>query len=130
MELADELIDLVLIGRKRATAGSVGSYEREGVALPAVGDEWIAADGRGVPRALIRTVEIRIGSLSSVDDAFAWDEGEGDRSRGDWLRAHTAFFERYHRALDIPFHPDIEVVFERFEVPYAEPLDTEPGDCP
>ncbi|MDH3678660.1 MAG: ASCH domain-containing protein [Acidimicrobiia bacterium] len=121
VELADELIDLVINGPKRATAGSIGSYEADGTGVPNAGDEWIAADGRGAPRAVIRATEVRIGPLSSVDDAFAWDEGEGDRSRDYWLRAHTEFFERYHAALGIPFHPDIDVAFERFEVAYSEP---------
>jgi uncharacterized protein YhfF len=126
VELADELIDLVLGGQKRATAGSLAEYESEGVALPQAGDRWIACDGRGLPRAVIETIEVRVGPLSSVDDQFAWDEGEGDRTRADWLRNHTAYFTRTHASLGIPFHPDIPVAFERFEVAYQEP-DQEPG---
>ncbi len=121
VELADELIALVLEGRKRATAASVADYEAEGVPLPEVGDRWIACDGRGRPLAVIRTTEVRVGPLSSVDDQFAWDEGEGDRTRGGWLRAHTAYFRRSHARLGVGFGPDIAVVFERFDVPYAEP---------
>ena len=121
VELADELIELVLRGQKRATAGSVAEYEAEGVALPEVGDRWIACDGRGRPRAVIETTEVRVGPLSSVDEKFAWDEGEGDRTRADWLRGHTAYFNRTHTALGIPFHPDIPVAFERFDVVYQEP---------
>lgn len=120
VELADELIELVLRGQKRATAGSLAEYEREGVALPEVGDRWIACDGRGRPRAVIETTEMRVGPLSSVDEQFAWDEGEGDRTRADWLINHTAYFTRTHRALGIPFHPDIPVAFERFDVVYQE----------
>ncbi len=119
-ELADELIALVLEGRKRATAGSVAEYEAEGEKLPEAGDRWIVCDGRFRPRAVIRTREVRVGPLSSVDDAFAWDEGEGDRTRASWLRDHTAYFTRAHARLGIPFHPDIPVVFERFEVLYQE----------
>jgi uncharacterized protein YhfF len=61
---------------------------------------------------------VRVGPLSSVDDQFAWDEGEGDRTRADWLEGHTTYFKRSHAAAGIPFHPDIPVVFERFEVLY------------
>lgn len=120
VELADRLIDLVLEGRKRATAGSLAEFEAEGAAIPAVGDRWIACDGRGLPRAVIRTTDVRIGPMSSVDDQFAWDEGEGDRTRDDWLRGHTSYFTRTHAALGIPFDGEIPVVFERFEVPYQE----------
>lgn len=120
VELADELIDLVMAGTKRATAGSVAEFEADGTPLPTVGDLWIACDGSGRPRVVIETTEVRVGPLSSVDDAFAWDEGEGDRTRADWLRSHTDFFSRTHRAAGLPFHADIPVIFERFAVVYQE----------
>lgn len=119
--MADELLELVINGPKRATAGAMIEYEIEGLATPAPGDRWIACSGSGAPRAVVRTTEVRIGPLSSVDDAFAWDEGEGDRTRDDWLRGHTAFFVRRFGDLGETFHPDIDVCFERFDVPYTEP---------
>jgi uncharacterized protein YhfF len=119
-ELADELLDLVLHGPKRATAGSVAAFEQAGEPLPMVGDLWIAADSFGRPRAVLRTTEVRTGPLSTVDDAFAWDEGEGDRSRATWLRDHEAFFRRQLPTLGIEFDPDMLTVFERFEVVYVE----------
>lgn len=120
IELADKLIALVIDGPKRATAGSVAEYEADDCPLPEVGDEWIACDGHLVPRAVLLVTDVRVGPLSSVDDAFAWDEGEGERTRADWLRAHTAYFTRSHAALGIEFHEDIPVVFERFDVVYVE----------
>lgn len=126
VELADELLELILIGRKRATAGSIADYELEGVAIPKAGDRWIACDGRGVPRIVIETTEVRIGPLSSVDEKFAWDEGEGDRTRDDWLRGHTEYFRRTHAEAGLEFHPEIPVAFERFDVVYQEPA-TEHG---
>ncbi len=116
VELADSLIDLVIHADKRATAGSALEYELAGVPVPSVGDCWIACDGRGRPRAVLQTTDVRVGPLSSVDDQFAWDEGEGDRSRDFWLRSHTEFFSRTHAEHGAAFHPDIPVVFERFEV--------------
>lgn len=119
-ELADELLELVLHGPKRATAGAVAHYEHDGEALPQVGDLSVVTDFAGTPRALLRTTDVRIGPLSSVDDAFAWDEGEGDRTRADWLRAHTAFFERVLPPLGIPFDTDLPTIFQRFELLYGE----------
>ena len=82
---------------------------------------WIATDGSMRPRALLETTDARIGPLSSVDEAFAWDEGEGDRTREDWLDAHTRYFSRTLPGAGLTFHPDILVVFERFTVRYQEP---------
>jgi uncharacterized protein YhfF len=116
VELADELIELVVHGPKRATAGALVDYEREGVPVPTPGDLWIATDGAGRARALLSTTEVRVGPLSSVDEAFAWDEGEGDRTRASWLADHERFFRRYLPAIGEQFHPDMPTVFERFEV--------------
>lgn len=121
VELADELIELVLHGPKRATAGALVEHEASGDPLPVVGDRWIACDGRGMPRAVLRTSDVRVGPLSSVDEAFAWDEGEGDRTRTDWLRMHSAYFERALPAKGESYHDEIETVFERFELEYTEP---------
>ena len=71
-------------------------------------------------RAILRTTDVRIGPLSSVDDQFAWDEGEGDRTRTDWLRMHTEFFTKSHARIGAEMHPDIAVVFERFEVVHTD----------
>lgn len=120
--LANELIALVLDGPKRATAGSLAEYEAESVAVPRVGDEWIALDGAALPRAVLRTTDVRVGPLSSVDEAFAWDEGEDDRTLASWLRGHTAYFTRVYEQLGLEFGPDIDVVFERFELVYREPV--------
>lgn len=120
VELADELIELVVSGPKRATAGAIADYEAANEALPAVGDLSIVTDGSMRPRALLEITEVRIGPLSSVDEAFAFDEGEGDRSLEWWLDAHTWFFRRSYERLGLEFHPDIPVVFERFVVQYSE----------
>jgi uncharacterized protein YhfF len=63
---------------------------------------------------------VRIGPLSSVDDSFAWDEGEGERTRQSWLRDHEEFFRRQHLDGGATFDPDMPIVFERFEVLYTE----------
>ena len=118
VELADELIELVVHGPKRATAGALVDYQ--GAELPQPGTMWIATDGAGRPRAVLRTTEVRVGPLSSVDEAFAWDEGEGDRTRVDWLEGHERFFRRYLPTIGVDFDPDMATVFERFEVLFAE----------
>ncbi len=118
VELADELIQLVVDGTKRATAGSVAEMEAEGEPLPEIGDLYIIMDGSMEPRLVLETTDTRVGPLSSVDDQFAWDEGEGDRSRDYWLKAHHWFFRRSFKRLGLEFHDDIPVSFERFDVVY------------
>lgn len=113
--MADELADLVLAGTKRATAGALVDYAEQGSA-PAVGDLAVVVRGDGSPAAVVRTTEVRTGPLSSVDDAFAWDEGEGERTRDWWVAGHRAFFRRWFAATGKPADEDPELVFERFEL--------------
>lgn len=121
VELADELLALIVDGPKRASASSYDEYELDGEPLPTVGGLSIATDGAGRPRAVLLTTDVRVGPLSSVDDAFAWDEGEGDRTRVSWLADHHEFFERWLPEVGLVFSPDMPTVFERFDVVYVEP---------
>jgi uncharacterized protein YhfF len=93
--LADELIDLVLAGTERATAALVADFVHEGEPLPRVGGHRVACDGDG------------------VDDAFARDEGEDDRTRAGRLRGHLRDFTRTLAARGEPWADDLEVVSER-----------------
>jgi uncharacterized protein YhfF len=120
VELADELIALVVDGPKRATAGSYDEYLAEGSPVPTVGTWSIALDGSSRPRAVLLTTDVRIGALSSVDDQFAWDEGEGDRTRAFWLAAHQGYFRRVLPELGLTYTDDMPTVFERFDVRYTE----------
>ncbi len=120
--LADELVALVTHGPKRATAGLVAAYAHDGDPLGRVGSHWVACDGSGQPRAVLRTTELRVGPLSSVDERFAWDEGEGDRSLASWLDAHGRFFRRECERIGIAFSDDLEVCFERFGVVWPPEL--------
>ena len=78
-------------------------------------------DGDGHPRLIWRTIEITIKPLSEVDEAFAWDEGEGDRTREWWLHAHRRYFARQASREGFEFNDHALAVFERFEVVW--PLD-------
>ncbi len=114
--LADELVGLVLRGTKRATAELVSTFERDGEPLPEVGAHSVVCDGRDLPVCVLRTTEVVVAPLSAVDEAFARDEGEGDRTRAGWWAAHERYFTRTLAARGEPFDPDAPTVFERFEL--------------
>lgn len=120
--LADELLGLVLHGPKRATAALVSDFVHAGEPLPRIGSHWVACDGAGRPRAVLRSVELRIGVAQSVDDAFAWDEGEDDRTRESWLREHRRYWTRTLAARGEAWAEDEPVVFERFRVVWPPEL--------
>ena len=114
--MATGLAELVVAGIKRATAGLVRQFGPGGEPPPVTGGYVVLLDGADRPRAIWRTTEVRVGPLNSVDERFAWDEGEGDRTRDWWLSAHRRFFERRAAAEGFQMHDEIETMFERFQI--------------
>jgi uncharacterized protein YhfF len=106
-ELANELLDLVLAGKKTATCWAASEGDK-GVA---VGKRWIVKNSQGRASAILETVELTRRRFGEVDEAFAREEGEGDRSLADWHEAHTAYFTRRGE-----FSPDMELYCERFRL--------------
>ncbi|MBL9098760.1 MAG: ASCH domain-containing protein [Alphaproteobacteria bacterium] len=110
-KLADELLALVLAGKKTATCGALWQYESEGAPLPKPGGRSIVLDGANRPRCVIETAEVETKPFDTVDAQFAHDEGEGDQSYAYWREAHETYFRRQG-----PFSPDMLVVCERFRL--------------
>jgi uncharacterized protein YhfF len=121
--MADELAELVVNGPKRATAALLTDFDppdRPGdEPLPAAGAYSVVLDGRGRPVCVVRTTEVVVKPLGEVDDAFAWDEGEGDRTRDDWLAAHRRYFARQLAGTGREVTDDLPTVFERFALVWA-----------
>jgi len=113
--LADELLALVLTGKKTATCGALRDFGGE-EPVPQVGRRDIVLDGQGRPAAIIETVSIEMKRFDEVDADFAAKEGEGDLSYEYWRSAHEAYFVR-----NGGFSPDMILVCERFRL--VETLD-------
>ncbi|QAY68690.1 ASCH domain-containing protein [Xylanimonas protaetiae] len=118
-ELADELLALVLRGQKTGTSSAVVEYEAADEPVPAKGDLSILLDGRGEPRALVRTSRVDVVAFDDVTEEFAASEGEGDRTLASWRADHEAFWRRTLPALGLEFDLAMDVVCERFELLYA-----------
>ena len=113
---ADELAELVLTGRKRATASALWSYEAEHEPLPRVGDFSVITDWSGNARCVIRTTAVEVVAFAAVSAEFAAAEGEGDGSLEQWREAHWAAFGRELAPSGRTPEPDMPVVCERFDV--------------
>ncbi len=114
--MADELVGLIISGKKRATASLLRDYAAGDEPVPQAGDFVVVVDGGGHPRCIWRTTEVTLMPLVDVDDTFAWDEGEGDRTRDWWLSAHRKYFSAQARRESFKMCDTIETVFERFEI--------------
>jgi uncharacterized protein YhfF len=112
--MATELGLLVRDGPKRGTA-SLRSWYGEEEPMPQTGELSVILDGDGAPLCVIRVTSVEVRRFGDVDEAFAFEEGEGDRSLAYWRDAHLRFFADAGRPAD----EDTEVVLERFELLWA-----------
>lgn len=121
-ELMTELGLLVRDGPKRATTSLVADYGPDDEPMPSVGDYSVILDGDSRPLCIIRTTSVEIRHFGDVDEAFAWDEGEGDRTLADWRRGH----ERYFASVGQAVADTTPVVLERFAKVWPPPIDARP----
>ncbi|MDE1995702.1 MAG: ASCH domain-containing protein [Rhizobiaceae bacterium] len=87
--LADELLGLVLRGRKTATCWPIEEGQQT-----EVGRQSVACDGQGLPRVVLETVSIEQVAFDQVSQEFAAKEAEGDLSLDYWRASHREYFER------------------------------------
>lgn len=106
---ADQLIALVLDGKKTAT--SVALYHYEDEPPPEPGDKAVLLDGSNRPRCVIEFTSVEPAVFEEVDAKFAHDEGEGDLSLAHWRKSHKASFTR-----EGYFAPDMLLLCQHFRV--------------
>jgi uncharacterized protein YhfF len=117
-EDALELCNLVLQGKKTATASLVWECEDNPETAPVMDGYSVVTDFEGNPKCVVRTTEIRILPFNEVDPEFAFDEGEGDQSLDYWRAVHWDYFSRRCADLSKEPTPEMLVVCERFELLY------------
>lgn len=108
--LSDQLINLVLVGKKTATCGALRDFESGKEAMPVLGRQDIVLNWDGSPALVIETINIAIIKFIDVEEAFALAEGENDSLAG-WQLDHQAYFER-----NGGFSPEMLLVCERFSL--------------
>jgi uncharacterized protein YhfF len=106
-QMADELLSLVIIGRKTGTCWAAANGDQN----VHVGDRSVVLNGQGRECAVIETTELVERRFDEIDAAWAATEGEGDRTLSYWRDVHEAFFTR-----EGTFAPDMALWCERFRL--------------
>lgn len=112
---ANYLLNLVIVGKKRATSSSLKAYELEGDKIPQVGDFSLVNYFNGTPGALIRTTNVHLIPYNEITFDIAKLEGEDD-SLESWRYNHDHFFNEEAKMLGYEWKQDSIVIFEEFEV--------------
>ena len=110
-EMADELLALVLCGKKTATVSVVLESDQK----PNVGDLSLVLDGRGNPACVIKTVHLETVKFCDL----TWDmvklEGE-DETFEQWKAGNIRYWTRDADRRGYTFNDQTPITFERFEV--------------
>jgi uncharacterized protein YhfF len=86
----DEVVAAILAGAKTTTTGLALEYEREGRALPTVGQRFAVVDSAGRPVAVIEMAEVRVVAMGEIDLRHVLDDG--DESIAQWRAAHAEYW--------------------------------------
>ena len=110
-EMADELLALVLTGKKTATVSVVLEDEQ----TPSVGDLSLVLDGRGNPACVIKTVYLDTVKFCDLTWNMVKLEGE-DENFEQWKSGNIRYWTRDAARRGYTFTDQTPVTFERFEV--------------
>lgn len=120
--LSEELLALIVSGRKRAGTGLLWAMQADGDAVPEAGAIELVVDHAHRLRLVTRLTRVAVLPYDAVDAAYAAREGEGDGSLAYWRRAHDAFFGRECARIGREPAPDMPVVCCEFELLHVLPL--------
>ena len=127
-EEGDELLQLVLDGKKFGTASLYDAYEAEDALdeLPKAGDYSILLNSKDEAVCVIKNYDVYMRKFNEVPPYHAYSEG--DRSLKYWRGVHEEFFEEEAEEDSIVFTEESRVVCEKFSLEYAwgkDPSDDE-----
>ncbi|TWT14689.1 ASCH domain-containing protein [Streptococcus sp. sy010] len=114
----DQLAQLVLDGKKTATASAYDEYLLHDEPLVKVGDHSIILNSQDDPVCMIRTTKVTVVPFKEVSAEHADKEGEGDRSLAYWRQVHWDLFSQWLKNGQLTFTENSLVVCEEFEVVY------------
>ncbi len=116
--LANELAESVLKGVKTATSALVWEVEADGKRVVRPGDFSVVTDWAGQPVCIIETTEVRIIPFKDVDEQFAYDYGEEERTLSWWKTALWESYTKICATLGKEPSEDMLLICERFKVVY------------
>jgi len=90
----ETIVNFVVHGNKRATAGMAAEYETEGEEVEYIGECLAMLDNESKHVATLQVTRVDISPFADVPDEFALAEAEGDLNAADFRASHYAFWTR------------------------------------
>lgn len=114
---AENLLKLVLKGKKTATCSALEEFQLNNEEIPKVGDYSIVLNAEGVPKCIIETTSVLFLKFEDMTYEICKREGE-DENLESWQKNHINFFTVYGARLGYNFSWNMDIVFEDFKVVY------------
>ncbi len=115
--VGDELVSLVVSGKKTAFFSSYATFAIDGEPLPVSGELYIVVDRANNPRCVIELQSVEVIPFNEITWEMAKQEGE-DENMTDWRNKEQEYLEDEGAVLGFSFTPDIKLVFQTFRVVY------------
>ena len=93
-ESRTQLIDFIVNGNKRATAGLLDDYAKESEPIESVGECLAMLDNDDQHVATLRVTRVKVSRFIDVSDEFALAEAEGDLNAADFRASHSDYWSR------------------------------------
>jgi uncharacterized protein YhfF/predicted acetyltransferase len=90
----ENLVNFIINGNKRATAGLAADYEKEGEEVEFVGECLSMVNNDGEHVATLQVTRVDITRFADVPDEFALAEAEGDLNAADFRASHMEYWTR------------------------------------
>lgn len=115
--VGDELVALVLGGKKTAFFSSWPTYSIDMEPLPVSGELYIVLDRGENPVCVIEIESVNVVPFNEVTWEMARLEGE-DENLEAWREKQREYLEDEGAVVGFEFTPDIRLVFQTFKVVY------------
>lgn len=116
--VGDELLSLVLSGKKTAFFSSYATFQIDQEPLPVSGELYVVLDRADNPRCVIELENVSIIPFNEVTWGMAQKEGE-DENLEDWRAKQQEYLEDEGAVLGFDFSPNLKLVFQVFRVVYT-----------
>ena len=90
----ENLVNFIINGNKRATAGLAADYEKEGEEVEFVGECLSMVNNDGEHVATLQVTRVDITRFADVPDEFALAEAEGDQNAADFRASHMEYWTK------------------------------------
>ena len=117
-DVAAKCAHLVKAHIKTATSGLVWEMEADGDRMPQRGDLAVVTNLSGEPQCVIEVTECVVKPFNEVDEQFAFDYGEGDRTLQGWRKDTWEYFAPICEKLGREPSETMPLACQRFRLVY------------